>query len=86
MFLIYKVQVTTPTNTELATHQQPVLQTPDELDGVFDNNIPIDWALKTKVRFVSPFPFSWTQSLKPHQEVAGITRFMEKCSEKVSLL
>ena len=37
---------------------------------------PLDWTLKTKVRFVSPFPFSWTQSLRPQQEACGLTNFL----------
>lgn len=40
------------------------------------STLPTDWSLKTKVRFVSPFPFSWTQSLRPHQEASGLSQFL----------
>lgn len=81
-------QVATPSVDEgLAVQRQLCLQLSDEPCCVSDSDIPLDWALKTKVRFTSPFPFSWAQSLKPHQEATGIMQFVEKSSErKVRLL
>lgn len=36
-------------------------------------HLPIDWALKTKVRLMSPKPFAWTAKLKASEEASGIT-------------
>ncbi|KAF9822296.1 hypothetical protein SFRURICE_017571 [Spodoptera frugiperda] len=38
--------------------------------------IPIDWALKTKLRLMSPKPFAWTSKLKASEEASGITGFV----------
>ncbi|KAJ4436741.1 hypothetical protein ANN_16873 [Periplaneta americana] len=38
--------------------------------------IPIDWSLKTKVRFMSPNPFAWSQKLRTCEEASGITGFV----------
>ncbi|CAI7996248.1 Protein downstream neighbor of son homolog [Geodia barretti] len=45
--------------------------------------LPLDWALKTKVRLVSPFPFSWTQSLRPQQEACGLTNFLTSSGDQI---
>lgn len=37
--------------------------------------IPIDWALKTKIRFLSSKPFQWNQKLKISEEASGVTGF-----------
>lgn len=37
--------------------------------------IPVDWALKTKVRFMSLVPFIWNQTLKTSEEASGTTGF-----------
>lgn len=37
--------------------------------------IPIDWTLKTKVRFLSSKPFAWNQKLKISEEASGLTSF-----------
>lgn len=37
--------------------------------------IPVDWALKTRVRFLSATPFSWSQKLKISEEASGLTGF-----------
>ncbi|KAF9410729.1 hypothetical protein HW555_010274 [Spodoptera exigua] len=39
-------------------------------------HIPIDWALKTKLRLMSPKPFAWTSKLKASEEASGITGFV----------
>lgn len=39
-------------------------------------HLPIDWALKTKVRLMSPRPFAWTSKLKASEEASGITGFV----------
>ncbi|KAG6452901.1 hypothetical protein O3G_MSEX007855 [Manduca sexta] len=38
--------------------------------------LPIDWAIKTKVRLMSPKPFAWTSKLKASEEASGITGFV----------
>lgn len=37
--------------------------------------IPIDWTLKTKIRFLSSKPFQWNQKLKISEEASGVTGF-----------
>ncbi|CAB3234607.1 unnamed protein product [Arctia plantaginis] len=44
------------------------------------NYLPIDWALKTKVRLMSQKPFAWTSKLKASEEASGITGFV-RCLE-----
>ncbi|KAJ2952577.1 hypothetical protein O0L34_g6900 [Tuta absoluta] len=39
-------------------------------------HLPIDWALKTKLRLMSPKPFAWTSKLKASEEASGITGFV----------
>ncbi|KAM3963449.1 LOW QUALITY PROTEIN: humpty dumpty [Aphomia sociella] len=43
----------------------------------------IDWALKTKVRLMSPKPFAWTSKLKASEEASGITGFV-RCLDTTS--
>lgn len=38
--------------------------------------IPIDWTLKTKMRFMSPKPFPWNCKLKTSEEASGTTGFV----------
>ncbi|EFN79743.1 Protein downstream neighbor of son-like protein, partial [Harpegnathos saltator] len=38
--------------------------------------IPIDWTLKTKMRFMSPKPFPWNGKLKTSEEASGTTGFV----------
>lgn len=37
--------------------------------------IPVDWSLKTKIRFLSAIPFAWNQKLKISEEASGVTGF-----------
>lgn len=37
--------------------------------------LPVDWALKTRIRFLSTSPFHWNQKLKISEEASGITGF-----------
>ncbi|KAK9881947.1 hypothetical protein WA026_018141 [Henosepilachna vigintioctopunctata] len=37
--------------------------------------LPIDWALKTKIRLLSLKPFPWNQKLKLSEEASGVTGF-----------
>jgi hypothetical protein len=39
--------------------------------------IPVDWSLKTKVRFISSKPFAWSQKLRTCEEASGITGFVK---------
>ncbi|OAD56281.1 Protein downstream neighbor of son like protein, partial [Eufriesea mexicana] len=38
--------------------------------------IPLDWTLKTKMRFMSPKPFPWNCKLKTSEEASGTTGFV----------
>lgn len=38
--------------------------------------MPIDWTLKTKMRFMSPKPFPWNGKLKTSEEASGTTGFV----------
>ncbi|XP_036142477.1 protein downstream neighbor of son homolog isoform X2 [Monomorium pharaonis] len=38
--------------------------------------IPIDWTLKTIIKFMSPKPFPWTSKLKTSEEASGTTGFV----------
>jgi len=44
---------------------------------VGETYVPIDWSLKTKVRFMSPKPFAWSQKLRTCEEASGITGFVK---------
>ncbi|XP_026757832.2 protein downstream neighbor of son homolog [Galleria mellonella] len=46
-------------------------------------HLPIDWALKTKMRLMSPKPFAWTSMLKASEEASGITGFV-RCLDTTS--
>lgn len=45
--------------------------------------LPIDWALKNKLRLMSPKPFAWTSKLKASEEASGITGFV-RCIDSTS--
>ncbi|XP_041977627.1 protein downstream neighbor of son homolog isoform X2 [Aricia agestis] len=47
------------------------------------NHLAIDWALKTKLRVMSPKPFPWTSKLKASEEASGITGFV-RCLDTTS--
>ncbi|XP_072765690.1 protein downstream neighbor of son homolog [Anoplolepis gracilipes] len=51
-------------------------QVPDESVPKGAKHIPIDWTLKTKVRFMSPKPFPWNGKLKTSEEASGTTGFV----------
>lgn len=55
---------------------ESINQTPDVnvLKGA--KYIPIDWTLKTKMRFMSPKPFPWNCKLKTSEEASGTTGFV----------
>lgn len=37
--------------------------------------IPVDWSLKTRIRFLSASPFNWSRKLKISEEASGVTAF-----------
>lgn len=55
---------------------EPINQTPDASVPKGEKHIPIDWTLKTKVRFMSPKPFPWNGKLKTSEEASGTTGFV----------
>lgn len=48
--------------------------TPDFSKGT--KYIPIDWTLKTIIKFMSPKPFPWNGKLKTSEEASGTTGFV----------
>ncbi|CAG9096103.1 unnamed protein product [Plutella xylostella] len=46
-------------------------------------HLPVDWAIKTKLRLMSPKPFAWSQQLKASEEASGITGFV-RCLDTTS--
>nr|CAD7397066.1 unnamed protein product [Timema poppensis] len=46
--------------------------------------IPIDWTLKTKLRFMSVKPFPWNEKLKTSEEASGITGFVRCLNTGIS--
>ncbi|XP_014249104.1 protein downstream neighbor of son homolog [Cimex lectularius] len=44
------------------------------------NELPIDWSLRYKLRFISVRQFPWTETLKTCEEASGITGFV-RCVE-----
>lgn len=51
-------------------------QTPDAHISKGSKHIPIDWTLKTKMRFMSLKPFPWNGKLKTSEEASGTTGFV----------
>ncbi|XP_049839001.1 protein downstream neighbor of son homolog [Schistocerca gregaria] len=47
-----------------------------ELKAAGKKYIPVDWSLKTKMRFMSEKPFPWTQQLRTCEEASGTTGFV----------
>ncbi len=45
---------------------------------------PVDWCLKTKMRFVSARPFKWCTSLKSTEEAAGINAFVRGSEPQIN--
>ncbi|KAL1131471.1 hypothetical protein AAG570_011088 [Ranatra chinensis] len=41
-----------------------------------DKSLIVDWSFRSKVRFMSPKPFPWTQTLKTCEEACGTTGFV----------
>ncbi|CAH1389766.1 unnamed protein product [Nezara viridula] len=52
----------------------------NDINGSSFQALPIDWTLRTKMRFISLKPFPWTQMLKTCEEASGITGFV-RCLE-----
>lgn len=48
------------------------------MKAINEDYIPIDWTLKSKLRFLSSRPFTWNQKLKTSEESSGITAFVFK--------
>ncbi|XP_012214884.1 protein downstream neighbor of son homolog isoform X2 [Linepithema humile] len=55
---------------------ESINQTPDAHISKGSKHIPIDWTLKTKMRFMSLKPFPWNGKLKTSEEASGTTGFV----------
>ncbi|PNF32675.1 Protein downstream neighbor of son-like protein [Cryptotermes secundus] len=62
--------------SQLSRNYNEVSNTVNEKSPKGETYIPIDWSLKTKVRFMSPKPFAWSQKLRTCEEASGITGFV----------
>ncbi|XP_071957264.1 protein downstream neighbor of son homolog [Antedon mediterranea] len=71
---ILQEQVTTKEN--LIDEQKPKSQIRIEYD-----NFPVDWSIKTRLRFTSEKSYSWCASLKSCDEAAGMSAFV-KCAHE----
>ncbi|XP_033340537.2 humpty dumpty [Megalopta genalis] len=49
---------------------------PDVETSKGEKYVPIDWTLKTKMRFMSPISFPWNTKLKTSEEASGTTGFV----------
>ena len=83
----YFVEAKTLKNLYLLSDQfYPLLpQLPTLLPPKLD---PVDWSLKSKLRFTSFLPFSWSGSLRAKQEAEGTVKFTrgEMCDSEVCAL
>ncbi|XP_029158592.1 protein downstream neighbor of son homolog [Nylanderia fulva] len=64
------------TFTNVLSKLESINQTPNASVPKGEEYIPIDWTLKTKVRFMSPKPFPWNGKLKTSEEASGTTGFV----------
>ncbi|EDO45851.1 predicted protein [Nematostella vectensis] len=73
----------------MSFEQQTTSSVPPDTDDIEEteevagssNTIPLDWSLKTKVRFTSSQSFSWVSSLKSSELAEGISDFV-RCEPK----
>ena len=42
---------------------------------IWRDSYPVDWCLKTRVRFMSDSPFTWCGTLKTNEEASGLSWF-----------
>ncbi|XP_015378906.1 PREDICTED: protein downstream neighbor of son homolog [Diuraphis noxia] len=55
----------------------PVVVVEDVVEDIKgEEQLPIDWTLRTKVRFLSPNPFPWSQKIKTCEEASATTGFV----------
>lgn len=55
---------------------EPDKSVPEQEVQKGEKYVPIDWTLKTKMRFMSPKPFTWNCKLKTSEEASGTTAFV----------
>ncbi|XP_038048090.1 protein downstream neighbor of Son-like isoform X2 [Patiria miniata] len=51
-----------------------------KLEKLTSEFLPLDWSIKSRVRFTSPHPFSWSHPLKTTEEASGICSFV-RCED-----
>lgn len=49
-------------------------------------DLPVDWTLRTKVRFLSPNPFPWSQKIKTCEEASATTGLVYGTLKKIALI
>lgn len=61
--------------SQVITSNQDLPKLEDVVKCQGEKWLPIDWCLKTKIRFLSLKPFPWNQKLKISEEASAITAF-----------
>lgn len=64
------------TFTNAISKLESVKSIPETEPAKGEKYIPIDWTLKTKMRFMSIKPFPWNCKLRTSEEASGITGFV----------
>ncbi|XP_067000489.1 protein downstream neighbor of son homolog [Anabrus simplex] len=60
----------------LSKLQEENVSIQDQTHPIGKKYIPVDWTLKTKIRFMSLKPFAWNLKLKTCEEASGITGYV----------
>lgn len=87
LFALLNIDVQSKKQTTNATAEESLnfVNVLSKLESNVENNaecpkgakhLPIDWTLKTKMRFTSPKPFPWSSKLKTSEEASGTTGFV----------
>jgi hypothetical protein len=87
--LLHQSAANTSLNTTSLTTFENILNKDVDTEVVVvkakgQTEIPVDWALKSKIRLWSVQPFSWSQKLKIGEEASGTTGFV-RCLDKSCL-
>ncbi|XP_072029267.1 protein downstream neighbor of son homolog [Amphiura filiformis] len=76
--ILNRIKSESDTNlTRLAQSEEPkaTADTGQSKSLTWKDSYPVDWCLKTRVRFLSDSPFTWCGTLKTNEEAAGLSWF-----------
>lgn len=51
---------------------------PDDFLQSSFSEVPLDWSIKTRCRFTSPYPFGWCKAASAEDQGRGLTAFLER--------